>query len=91
LEIRDFYDIDYAIQGLGLDLSKKNFIDLAIRKLTVPGNDPMNITAARKEILRRQLETDLKPILRERDFQRFELDRAFNLVAQIGSKLQKLI
>lgn len=90
LAIRDFYDIDYAIQGLGLDLSKKNFIDLAIKKLTVPGNDPTNITAARKEMLRRQLETDLKPILRERDFQRFELDRAFNLVAQIGSKLQKL-
>jgi predicted nucleotidyltransferase component of viral defense system len=91
LAIRDFYDIDYATQGLGLDLNKKKFLELAIKKLTVPGNDPMNITPSRKEMLRRQLATDLKPILRETDFRQFDLDRAFNLVAQIGSKLQKLI
>ncbi|MBS3921158.1 MAG: nucleotidyl transferase AbiEii/AbiGii toxin family protein [Deltaproteobacteria bacterium] len=90
LAIRDFYDIDYAVQEMGLDLSKKDFLDLVIRKLTVPGNDPVNITSARKEVLRRQLETELKPILREKDFQRFDLDRAFNLVTQIGSRLQRL-
>ena len=91
LAIRDFYDIDYAVQGMGLDLSKKHFLDLAIRKLTVPGNDPVNITLSRKEMLKRQLETELKPILREKDFQQFDLDRAFNLVAQIGSRLQQLM
>lgn len=91
LAIRDFYDIDYAVQGMGLDLSKKHFLDLAIRKLTVPGNDPVNITLSRKEMLKRQLETELKPILREKDFQQFDLDRAFNLVAEIGSRLQQLM
>lgn len=91
LAIRDFYDIDYAVQEMGLDLSKKEFLDLAIRKLIVPGNDPVNITPARQEMLRRQLETELKPILREKDFQRFDLDRAFDLVAQIGSRLQRLM
>jgi len=90
LAIRDFYDIDYAVQEMGLDLSKKDFLDLVIRKLTVPGNDPVDITSARKEVLRRQLETELKPILREKDFQRFDLDRAFNLVTHIGSRLQRL-
>jgi predicted nucleotidyltransferase component of viral defense system len=90
LAIRDFYDIDYAVQEMGLNLSKKDFLDLVTRKLTVPGNDPVNITSARKEVLRRQLETELKPILREKDFQRFDLDRAFNLVTQIGSRLQRL-
>lgn len=74
-----------------VDLSKKEFLDLAIRKLIVPGNDPVNITPARQEMLRRQLETELKPILREKDFQRFDLDRAFDLVAQIGSRLQRLM
>jgi len=91
LAIRDFYDIDYAVQGMGLDLSKKHFLDLAIRKLTIPGNDPVNITLSRKEMLKRQLETELKTILREKDFQQFDLDRAFNLVAQIGSRLQQLM
>ena len=90
LAIRDFYDIDYAVQEMGFDLSKKDFLDLVIRKLTVPGNDPVNIASARKEVLRRQLETELKPILREKDFQRFDLDRAFNLVTHIGSRLQRL-
>ena len=91
LAIRDFYDIDYAVQEMGLDLSKKDFLDLVMRKLTVPGNDPVNITSARKEVLRRQLETELKPILREKDFQRFDLDRAFNLVTQIGSNVLQSI
>jgi len=90
LAIRDFYDIDYAVQEMGFNVSKKDFLDLVMRKLTVPGNDPVNITSARKEVLRRQLETELKPILREKDFQRFDLDRAFNLVTQIGSRLQRL-
>lgn len=76
---------------MGLDLSKKDFLDLVMRKLTVPGNDPVNITSARKEVLRRQLETELKPILREKDFQRFDLDRAFNLVTQIGSNVLQSI
>jgi len=58
------------------------------KKLAVPGNDPLNITLSRKEMLKRQLETELKPILREKDFQQFDLDRAFNLVAEIGYKLQ---
>jgi len=91
LAIRDFYDIDYAVREMGLDLNKKDFIDLAIKKLVVPGNDPMNITLARKEMLRRQLEAELKPILREKDFQQFDLDRAFNLIAEVGSKLQQLL
>jgi hypothetical protein len=42
-------------------------------------------------MLKRQLETELKPILREKDFQQFDLDRAFNLVAEIGYKLQQLM
>lgn len=91
LAIRDFYDIDYAVQEMGLDLSKKDFLDLTIRKLTVPGNDPVDVTPTRREMLRRQLETELKPILREKDFQRFDLDRAFGLVAQTGSRLQQLM
>jgi predicted nucleotidyltransferase component of viral defense system len=91
LAIRDFYDIDYAVQELALDLSKKNFLDLVIKKLTVPGNDPVNITLARKEMLKRQLETELKPILREKDFQQFDLDRAFDRVAQIGARLQQIM
>ena len=91
LAIRDFYDIDYAVIKMNLNLNEEQFLEFVKKKLAVPGNDPLNITLARKEMLRRQLETELKPILREKDFQQFDLDRAFNLVAEIASKLQRLM
>jgi predicted nucleotidyltransferase component of viral defense system len=91
LAIRDFYDIDYAVTKKNFKLNEEQFLEFVKKKLAVPGNDPLNITLSRKEMLKRQLETELKPILREKDFQQFNLDRAFNLVAEIGSKLQQLM
>jgi len=91
LAIRDFYDIDYAVIKMNLNLNEEQFLEFVKKKLAVPGNDPLNITLSRKEMLKRQLETELKPILREKDFQQFDLDRAFNLVAEIGSRLQQLM
>lgn len=88
--IRDFYDVDYAVRKMNLNLNEKQLLEFVEKKLAVPGNDPVDITVARKEMLRRQLETELKPILREKDFQQFDLDRAFNLVAQIGLNMKQL-
>jgi len=90
LAIRDFYDIDYAVTKMNLKWNEEQFLKFVKKKLAVPGNDLLNITLSRKEMLKRQMETELKPILREKDFQQFDLDRAFNLVAEIGSKLQQL-
>ena len=86
LAIRDFYDIDYAVRKMNFNLNEEQFLEFVKKKLAVPGNDPMNISLARKEILKRQLEAELKPILREQDFQQFDLDRAFNLVGEVRSK-----
>jgi predicted nucleotidyltransferase component of viral defense system len=91
LAIRDFYDVDYAVTKMNFKWNEEQFLKFVKKKLAVPGNDPLNITLSRKEMLKRQLETELKPILREKDFQQFDLDRAFNLVAEIGSKLQRLM
>jgi len=87
LAIRDFYDIDYAVRKMGLDLSKEGLVELVRKKLAVPENDPVNLDLPQKEMLKAQLNTELKPILREEDFQQFNLDRAFNLVAEVRSKL----
>jgi predicted nucleotidyltransferase component of viral defense system len=85
--IRDFYDIDYSVRKMGLDLSKEGLVELVRKKLAVPGNDPVNLDLPQKEMLKTQLNTELKPILREQDFQQFDLDRAFNLVVEVRSKL----
>jgi len=90
LAIRDFYDIDYAVTRMNFKWNEEQFLKFVKKKLAVPGNDSLNIALSRKQILKRQMETELKPILREKDFQQFDLDRAFDLVAEIGSRLQQL-
>lgn len=89
IAIRDFYDIDYAVRRMGIDLSGESLIDVVRKKMAVPGNDPVNLELSRKEMLKAQLNTELKPILREQDFLQFDLDRAFNLVAEVRSKVLK--
>jgi len=89
LAIRDFYDIDYAVRRMGIDLSGESLLDVVRKKMAVPGNDPVNLELSPKEMLKAQLNTELKPILREQDFLQFDLDRAFNLVAEVRSKVLK--
>ncbi len=87
--IRDFYDVDYAVAKLDLDIKERRFSELVMKKLKVPGNDPMDISRTRKAKLEAQLNTQLKPVLRQRDFENFNLDRAFELVAEMGSRIKK--
>jgi len=62
-------------------------VRLLRRKLAVPGNDPPDVSAPRLAALRRQLDTDLRSVLRERDFREFELDRAFRVVADMANRV----
>lgn len=85
--IRDFYDINYAVARLDLDLKDPYLIELVIKKLKVPDNDPIDISHSRKAELQTQLDTRLKPVLRQQDFEKFALDRVFELVAEMGSRI----
>lgn len=85
--IRDFYDIDHAIRVLGVDAHDAGLAELVRQKLAVPGNDPVDVSPARLAKLRPQLATRLRPVLREQDFDEFDLDRAFDIVAAAGRRL----
>ena len=85
--IRDFFDLFYAIHEGGLNINDPDFLDMVKTKLEVPGNDPVNLSSLRKDELRRQLEGQLKPVLRPKDFVRFNLDEAFDMVCNIVEKL----
>jgi len=87
VEIRDFFDIEYATKKLRLNLNDNRFLKLVIEKLKVPGNYPIDISSSRKDELKSQTHTRLKPVLRQTDFEQFDLERAFNIVAEIGRKL----
>lgn len=85
--IRDFFDIDYAVRKGGLQTDNSAFIDQVARKLAIPGNDPVKVSKERLAALRRQVDSELRPVLRDPDFAEFDLDRAF----EIGVRMAKAI
>lgn len=85
--IRDFYDIDYSIRVLELDYSTGAFLDLLRKKLAVPGNDPIEMSGRKFDSLRRQIETQLKPMLRIHDFKEFDLDEVYHQVLNVAALL----
>jgi hypothetical protein len=87
--IRDFYDIDYAVRHLGLDVDASDFRELVKAKIAVSGNDPVKLDPERFEELRSQLDGRLKPVLRSDDYQTFDLDRAIRYVEAMAKKVSK--
>ena len=85
--IRDFYDTDHAVRRLGIRLDDPQLVGLVRQKLAVPGNDPPDVSPARLDALRAQVETELMPVLRAADFAAFDLDRAFATVAGIAVRV----
>lgn len=82
--VRDFFDIDYAVRRLGLLPQDEKMVHLVSAKLATPGNDPVDVSEHRLAALRQQIEPQLKPVLRERDFTEFDLDRAFKTVVELA-------
>jgi predicted nucleotidyltransferase component of viral defense system len=85
--IRDFYDIDYALHKLNLPIDDGEFIRLVKQKLLVPGNLQVDVSQPRLEILRQQLEGQLRPVLREKDYSDFDLERAIRTVIGMAENL----
>lgn len=85
--IRDFFDIDYAIRADLLSVHDPTLIDLVARKLDVSGADSMDITQQCLKKLQLQLQPQLRPVLNNSDFNTFDLDRAFQCVCDLHSRL----
>ena len=86
--IRDFFDIDYGVRSGRVEGSDRRLIALVRSKLAVSGNDPLDVSDRKREILQRQVHAQLRPVLREADFAAFDLDRAYGIVAQIAAVLR---
>lgn len=87
--IRDFYDVDHAVRRLGLHLQDPDLIALVRTKLAVPGNEPVDVSATRLTALQPELDSQLKPVLRDRDFEKFDLERAFVMVTELAAAVGK--
>lgn len=84
--VRDFFDLDYAVRKLGLQMDDPSLIQLVRRKLAVPGNDRVNVSAERLAELRRQVAGQLQPVLRTQDLADFDVERAFGIVTAMAQK-----
>jgi hypothetical protein len=62
--------------------------ELVCSKLAIPGNDPIDISDAKRQVLKRQVQAQLRPVLREADYAAFDLDRAFGIVVQVAASLR---
>lgn len=85
--IRDFYDLDHAIRKDLIRQGDEQLIDLVRQKIRIPGNEPVNTSEPRLTELRQQVEAQLRPVLRESDFQSFDLDRAFGIVSDMAARV----
>lgn len=85
--IRDFFDIYYLVSRKKLDLKDMHLVELLAEKLKVPGNSPIDVSPVRKEKLKAQIKTELKPVLRPVDFERFNLDNAFEIVIEMAKQI----
>jgi predicted nucleotidyltransferase component of viral defense system len=85
--IRDHYDLDYAVQSGSLDLHREDFVELLRQKLALSGELFAEAMAADLPELRRQIDAELRPVLRPEDFDRFDAERAFQMLGKLRSRL----
>lgn len=82
--IRDFFDVDDAVLSRRFAFDDTKLLELIVRKLSVSANDPVDLSPARILILRGQIETQLRPVLRETELQAFDLDRVLAVLTQVA-------
>jgi predicted nucleotidyltransferase component of viral defense system len=82
--IRDFFDLDNAIRKEILQHGAPDFLGLVAQKLAVT-DDQVDLSPGRLEALARQIETQLKPVLRTVDYEEFVLGRMVALLHEIAS------
>ena len=85
--IRDLFDLFHAVRKMKLDLDDHDFLIMVKQKLNVPGNTPVDISLEYRQQLTRQLEGQLRPVLRPADFDSFYMDEAFELIGKIAKSV----
>ena len=85
--IRDVYDLYHATKLDLLNFDTSEFIAIANAKLAVPGNTVVELDESWAEAIRKQLDSQLKPVLRGGDFLAFDLDSALATVREIECRL----
>lgn len=75
------------MRNANLNTLDAELLSLVRRKLAVPGTDVVAVSPERLAKLRPQLDAQLRPVLRARDFSQFDLDRAFDAACNVATAL----
>ena len=81
--IRDFFDIDHAVQRALFGHRDQTMLDLLAAKLAVAENEPVDLSDAKIAVLRGQLEAHLRPVLRANDYAAFDLERVITVLKEM--------
>jgi len=87
--IRDFFDVDFAVFQAGLQIDDLEFIQVIIGKLQVHGTGAIDMSTNRLNELTRQLNTQLRPVLRNSDYKHFDLERAIQIVRRVAERCSR--
>jgi predicted nucleotidyltransferase component of viral defense system len=85
--VRDFFDLDHAFRAGSIQVGQPDLLAMLRRKLLIPGNGPVDVSPAKLNQLRGQLLTELRPVLRSSDYDRFDLEQVFRRVAEVAAFL----
>jgi predicted nucleotidyltransferase component of viral defense system len=85
--IRDFFDLDHGQHSDRLDPGDQPLLALVRRKLALPGNEQVDLSAGRLATLRTQIASQLAPVLRPQDLAAFDLDRAWTIATRFAARL----
>jgi predicted nucleotidyltransferase component of viral defense system len=86
--IRDFFDLDYALRHAAIDMQEPEFRSLVRKKISIPGTEPVQLTSERRAALDAQIGTMLRPFLRTSDRERFDLNRIWQALLDLGEILK---
>ncbi len=81
--IRDFFDLDYAREQVGVNMQEPEFCSLVRHKISVPGTGPVQLTPERHDALDAQISTKLRPVIRTLDRERFDLNRIWQALLDL--------
>lgn len=87
--IRDFFDVDHAARAVLFDIHDSELLRLVAAKLSVIRNHPVDLSPSKIATLRGQIETQLRPVLRNSDYDAFDLQRVVSVLVDLVSRLER--
>ena len=86
--IRDIFDVHYALKNRLIDI--KDMIPMIKHKLNIL-NRTIDLSAKRKKEFLTQLQENLKPVLRRKDFEDFAFEQAWIWLKTLEKEIDKSV